>query len=214
MKINTVNITTTISKNQDLSKCNCDLTPNTCDYLCCCDTDCSQDIISIWTNMINGCDICIIYINLVSTSSTSNSFCFNKNMLYKYNRKRGMSEFNMSSDELFCVNYDDSSVMSNFYSLFKNFNITNFNTYVSSVSDPKLRSIIYDSTNLYNLDKNLGLNFLSDQPIQLYNVIKNTKYEQTYFRSSIGPYGECVKNGVVRFWTNIPKFTCRQMFVI
>ena len=55
LKINKVNVTTTLTLNEDLGKCSCDLTQNNCDYLCCCDTDCSSDTLSQWANTTDAC---------------------------------------------------------------------------------------------------------------------------------------------------------------
>ena len=51
--INTVNSTVVISQSIDIGPCTCDLTPNTCDYHCCCDTDCPSSITTIWLNDSN-----------------------------------------------------------------------------------------------------------------------------------------------------------------
>lgn len=55
--INNVNSTVVISESKDLGTCTCDLTPNTCDYLCCCDTECPSDLITTWLDDPNN--ICL-----------------------------------------------------------------------------------------------------------------------------------------------------------
>ena len=56
-KINSVNSTVVISESRDIGTCTCDLTPNTCDYLCCCDIECPSDIINTWLDDPNN--ICL-----------------------------------------------------------------------------------------------------------------------------------------------------------
>ena len=41
-------ITTAQTKNIALGSCPCDLTLNSCDVYCCCDSDCSSEIINFW----------------------------------------------------------------------------------------------------------------------------------------------------------------------
>ena len=148
------------------------------------------------------------------TLSNSKTYCLNNNILYNYNRKRGMSEFNIS--DLFCVIFDDYSIMDEFYLLVQNYNVSTFNSYVSTVSDPKLDSIINNNSTLFYVNPVVYVNknaFNFDDPLVLYNKNKNTNYDGYFFIKSVGPYGECVNNAVVRFWKNIPKFTCLQIIV-
>lgn len=49
-KLNTTYSTTIISQSKDIGVCTCDLTPNSCDYLCCCDQDCPNSITTTWMN--------------------------------------------------------------------------------------------------------------------------------------------------------------------
>jgi hypothetical protein len=56
-KLNSLNSTVVISESRDIGTCTCDLTPNTCDYLCCCDIDCPSKITSVWLDDPNN--ICL-----------------------------------------------------------------------------------------------------------------------------------------------------------
>ena len=55
--INSINSTVVISESKDLGTCTCDLTPNTCDYLCCCDTECPSTLTNTWIDDPNN--ICL-----------------------------------------------------------------------------------------------------------------------------------------------------------
>ena len=55
--INTVNSTVVISQSIDIGPCTCDLTPNTCDYQCCCDIDCPSSVKTMWLN--DPKDVCL-----------------------------------------------------------------------------------------------------------------------------------------------------------
>lgn len=55
--LNSLNSTVVISESKDIGLCTCDLTPNACDYLCCCDPDCPSAITSKWISDSNN--ICL-----------------------------------------------------------------------------------------------------------------------------------------------------------
>ncbi len=46
--INKTYSTVTISESIDIGVCSCDLTPGSCDNLCCCDKDCPEKVTSLW----------------------------------------------------------------------------------------------------------------------------------------------------------------------
>jgi len=43
-----------LSDVSDIGECVCDMTQDTCDYLCCCDKDCPATIIGTWLNDTNS----------------------------------------------------------------------------------------------------------------------------------------------------------------
>ena len=49
-KLNPTATTVTISESIDIGPCDCDLTPLSCDYKCCCDSDCPQSVVQTWIN--------------------------------------------------------------------------------------------------------------------------------------------------------------------
>ena len=55
-----------VSSTEQLGKCNCDITLNSCDSNCCCDTNCASSILTFWgSNCIQG------------TSATVSDICTN-----------------------------------------------------------------------------------------------------------------------------------------
>ena len=44
------NKTVTFGVDQLVNTCECDITPKTCDYYCCCDVDCPTTITKAWIN--------------------------------------------------------------------------------------------------------------------------------------------------------------------
>jgi hypothetical protein len=61
--INGTYSTVVISESKDLGSCTCDLTPDSCDYLCCCDPECPTKITSIWISDPNN--ICLDKSNII-----------------------------------------------------------------------------------------------------------------------------------------------------
>jgi hypothetical protein len=94
--------------NQDFGTCVCDLTENTCDANCCCDTDCSQGQIKAFRG---GC--------LLETSSTSNlsqiPYC--SDQLVKVNVRDGimMSVSKQGIQQGICVYSQNSASKGSFY---------------------------------------------------------------------------------------------------
>ena len=96
----------------EYTQCGCNLTPNSCDFNCCCDLDCPVSLLTKW--ILDERDSCLdkkLYDN--------NSFttCFDSNLLVYFNIKRGMREF--TDGTLFCVSYDNSSQKAQYYNSLK-----------------------------------------------------------------------------------------------
>jgi len=49
VSVESVSVDVTIDKNA-FGTCSCDLTRNSCDAYCCCDTDCGTAILDVWNN--------------------------------------------------------------------------------------------------------------------------------------------------------------------
>jgi hypothetical protein len=149
--------------------------------------------------------------NVVSKFTNYKTICFNNNLLYTYNRKRGMNEFNIPQKNLFCVNIDDSSIMDQFYQIVHSLDKSTLTTYVSTISDAVWKSVNYNIS-LYNLLPP-KYSYLWGNEISLYNMTPSNSHDLIYFTKTVGPYGECLNNGVIKFWNNIPVFSCRNKIV-
>lgn len=67
---------------------------NACDLYCCCDSDCSSDLVNDW-NDVNDYK-CLV-------TDTSYVFCVKKSAYYKVNLRRGMILYSQSDDSLICI---------------------------------------------------------------------------------------------------------------
>jgi hypothetical protein len=149
--------------------------------------------------------------NVVSKFTNYKTICFNNNLLYTYNRKRGMNEFNIQQKNLFCVNIDDSSIMDQFYQIVHSLDNSTLTTYVSTISDAMWKSLNYNIS-LFQLFPP-KYSYLWGNEIALYNMTPTNSHDLIYFTKTLGPYGECLNNGVIKFWNNIPVFSCRNKIV-
>ena len=129
-----------------------------------------------------------------------------------------MNDFTYSSTDknLFCVQFDDSSIMDGVRKTTANYNSTQLQSvlvsYVSTVSKPYYNSLLSNSL-LFTLSYPYSY-YLIDDPVRIYNLGAISNLELTFFTQSVGPYGECEKNGIVKFWTNKPTFSCLFILVI
>lgn len=120
------------SQYTDPGKCVCDLTKNSCDEYCCCDTDCTSEIISSWDGDCSA----------ERYSSYGSTYCVEDVELYKSNSRRGMKSKSSSSGET-CFQIDSSSVIEEFHTI-----VNSIST--SQVTERNTSSITYKTTMIAN----------------------------------------------------------------
>lgn len=84
--VNAQAITTPVVANTALGQCTCDITLNSCDIYCCCDTDCSATILQFWNSNYQT------YCTKAYIGSEYKPFtqCMSLNHLYSWNQRMGM----------------------------------------------------------------------------------------------------------------------------
>ena len=90
--------------------CDCDLTQNSCDYLCCCDDDCDDEWKEYWRNHLS----CIDEKDSIGIFADR---CIDKNLIWKNNDRRGLKKYNQTEDIKkqsntlinFCFSIDNSN---------------------------------------------------------------------------------------------------------
>ena len=70
--------------NGDENDCACDINRNYCNYLCCCDTKCDESNITYWEDRFK----CIDQKDILGIFADR---CVDKNLIYKYNKRRGLN---------------------------------------------------------------------------------------------------------------------------
>ena len=99
--------TTKLSTEKDMGQCTCDLT-NRCDLRCCCDKDCSEEIIKNWED--EG--------NCLKTKKDflfEDYFCKSRNDSYNYNKNKAGITVNDHIFNLMCIYFDNTKDMGEFY---------------------------------------------------------------------------------------------------
>jgi tectonic-1/3 len=102
-----------ISENEDPGDCICDLTADSCDVYCCCDSECSDDLVKEWDNDDPEENKCVEE----SYSDYGQTYCVNSQEFYIDNARRGMKTATDTINKLLCVEVDNSPTMGRFYDL-------------------------------------------------------------------------------------------------
>ena len=98
--------TTHFSREKDMGPCTCNLT-NHCDYRCCCDSDCSNDIIKDW----NEKGFCLDYHN----NRINDNMCESIKDNFNYNKKKATMKVKDHIYNIMCIQFDNSGDMEEYY---------------------------------------------------------------------------------------------------
>ncbi len=138
--------------------------------------------------------------------------CFNENLIYHFNRKRGMREYRDPVSNLFCVTFDNSSIMGLFYKDIQNIQSSTLNTIYQNYVEKHLSYYYYFKQDtgvagfktIYEVDDYLRSRLISENAIV---------FDGKFFIYQSGVYGECVKNNPVKFMIPNEKVTCGYRLV-
>ena len=117
-QVSTEQVTTPILDKTGFGTCTCDKTLNTCDVYCCCDTDCSTNILDYWRANYNT--FCTK--SYIGNEYRPFSQCIAKKHIFTYNSRMGM-EVSDINDQL-CVELDTGSIFSDYDDYIQSFNAT------------------------------------------------------------------------------------------
>lgn len=193
----------------ELTQCVCDLTPNSCDYNCCCDLDCPVSLLTKW--VLDTSNVCID-----KQERTKNSFttCFDSNFLIQFNLKRGMRDYTQGN--LFCVTFDNSSKKTLYYTPIRQLNTALETNVYSSLF--KMRQNRFLNYNWENRTESLQTpeysNYNVDEPIYLREEVNFNSIVENKFRIfKEGVNGECVRSKTVGFLNDIEEQSCGFIIV-
>ena len=116
--VSTIDVTTPIVENTAFGTCTCDRTLNSCDVYCCCDTDCSSNILDFWKS--NYATYCTR--SYIGSEYRPFSQCIDTTHIYSYNQRLGM-EVSIQNGQL-CVELDTGSIFSGYAQYIPQFNMS------------------------------------------------------------------------------------------
>ena len=175
--------------------CNCDLTENSCDYQCCCDTACPEKLKEHWREQQECKD------NLNSLN-IFNYKCINEHLIFKKHPRKGVKELEERVENKKCYGNDNSPKMKEIYKLLDD-GVINDKVYTSYIENKILNTFNY--------------NYVDGKYIKSNN---NRKFglisaEGSYFSTdgvftifSKGAYGECVPGKTIQYFENIRSTEC------
>ena len=106
--INTKTSTVSDAEQNAFGQCRCDITLNSCDPYCCCDTDCDADVRKFWIENYN--EYCAK--NYIMKQYKPKAQCVDSNILFKNNTRPGMDITELNGQT--CVSMDVGSVFSSY----------------------------------------------------------------------------------------------------
>lgn len=206
-----INTTATTVTNDSLqqSQCVCDLTPNACDYNCCCDLECPVVLLTQW--LLDANNVCI---DKQTSEKNVFTYCFDSNYLVEFNIKRGMKDY--TEGDYFCVSFDNSSKKAQYYSNIMTLDSTTlYSAYDNLFSTRTTRYLNYIYENRteymnshanYNIDDYIWIRELIDE-------VSNTTVQNKFKVMKEGVNGECVRSIPVGFLKDVSEKSCGLVIV-
>ena len=90
--------------------CSCDMTTDSCDPFCCCDTNCPEVITNEWKSNSRCSDI-----QYQTHNGGIFSPCLSSAAQYTFNKQNGLNKYIDPLTKLLCVTFDNSPNMADFY---------------------------------------------------------------------------------------------------
>ena len=177
--------------------CNCDLTENSCDYQCCCDTACPEQLKDHWREQQECKD------NLNSLN-IFNYKCINEHLIFKPHRRKGVKELKESVENKKCYGNDNSPKMKEIYKILKVDEERYDKVYSSYIENKILNTFNYNYVDGKYIKSN------NNRKFGLISA-EGSKYFSTDGVFTIftkGAYGECVPGKTIQYFENIRSTEC------
>ncbi len=147
----------------------------------------------------------------INTENLDNDYlthCFSENMLYHFNRKRGMREYRDPVSNLFCVTFDNSSIMGQFYRDIQSIASSTLNQIYQKYVDDHYNKYYY-----FNKDTGVVQN-VNFYKVGVYVGIRQNKTQNNFvldgkfFIYHSGPFGDCTKTNAIKYMQPNERVTC------
>ncbi len=127
-----------------------------------------------------------------------------------------MREYRDPVSKLFCVTFDNSSVMGKFYKDITDLQKTTIDTIYQKYVDEDIKSTYYYKLGVTQVDPN-ALLYDYGAYIKVENIdaprLNRFVFDGKFFMYKAGAFGECVKNSAVRFMVPNEKSSCGMKLV-
>jgi hypothetical protein len=124
-----------------------------------------------------------------------------------------MKEYRDPVSNLFCVTFDNSSVMGQFYEDIKILGSSSIASIFSQYVDQNIKQHYYKGDTAFNY-ANIQAYSDGDPIIASINQGNSFVFDKKFFTYDSGAFGECVKTRVVKFANPIDKISCGYKLVI
>jgi hypothetical protein len=120
-----------------------------------------------------------------------------------------MKEFRDPMSNLFCVTFDNSSIMGKFYKDITTLQKTTIDAIYKNYVDTQIKNFYYYNQNIDALPSNT-INYLVGDYIRakIGTGLNDYTFDGKFFTYKTGAFGDCIKNLAVRFMIPIEKSTC------
>ena len=109
-KVNVKTQSVTYIANTNFNVCKCDMTTDSCDPFCCCDSSCPEAITNEWKANNRCADI-----NYQTNSGKVFSPCMSREDQFNFNKENGLNKYVDPLAKLLCVTIDNSPLMGTYY---------------------------------------------------------------------------------------------------
>ena len=197
------NKTVTTSESKNISPCRCDITPDVCDKFCCCDKNCSEELVQQWSTNTehNLCE------NINEDDFYSFVNCKQEELIFDYNTNKTILNYRTALNNLLCVLYDNSGIKGRFY------------RDANTLDSAQLLSIYQSYLNLeekyYYSQLDTGVNFgidsqgyIANDYIRVKSNSNTIEKEAKYYFPGQSSNGRCERRTHLKFLNNKKDIYC------
>ena len=158
------------SREKDMGPCTCDLTSH-CDYRCCCDEDCPDNIKKDW----NENDICVD----IHNNRINDFMCKSKKENFNYNKNKSTMTIKDHIFNIMCIQYDNSGDMEEYYLREEESDDTQIDDWINSFFPQ-------GNSRIRNLEDNVSYKYgdnMKNFPSTIYEIVDNCKNNMYYLKT-------------------------------
>lgn len=200
-QISTTNSTVSVSETKNIAPCSCDITPNVCDAYCCCDIECSSELIQSWKDAeFNTCS------NIPDKDYYSILDCSSLDEIYTFNSEISISNYKYPLRDIFCLMYDNSGVKGQFY--------RNILGMESSQLLSLYNNFINQEEKFYYKNLKTGIDYGVDAESYVQGDYVRGRVSTNFERDGkvslygANQYGQCTRNRPIKFLNENIKVSC------